>query len=410
MNVSLVHNYYQQPGGEDAVFAAEKALLERAGHDVKVYTCHNDEIVAYSALEKCLLAKRAVWASTVYRELVSFLRKAEPAVVHFHNTFPLISPSAYYACREVGVPIVQTLHNYRYLCLAATLFRDGHVCEDCVGKTLPWPGLLHGCYRDSRAQSAVVVAMLSLHQWLKTWHNQVDVYITLTEFARQKFVEGGVPEEKIIVKPNFLHPDPGVREGEGKYVLFVGRLAAEKGLQTLLQAWRCLKDIPLRIVGDGPLADELKIFVRSHSVRVEMLGRRSHEEVIALMKAARFIVFPSEWYEGFPLTIVEAFACGLPVVASRLGAMADIVDDGRTGFHFAPRDFESLAEKVVWLWDRPQYSKEIGLQARQEYEAKYTAKQNYEMLMNVYAQAVERMKARDEEHAFVDPQTFLSES
>lgn len=293
------------------------------------------------------------------------------------------------------MPVVQTLHNYRLICPNALFLREGKVCEDCLGKTIPYPALLHSCYRRSFAATAVTVAMLVFHRLLGTWRNQVDVYIALTEFARQKFIQGGLPAEKIVVKPNFIDPDPGERSSQGDYALFVGRLAVEKGVSNLLAAWQHLPDVPLKIAGDGPLLDQLRAQSEALGLRqVEFLGRRDHDSVIDLMKGARFIVFPSVYYEGFPVTIVEAFACGLPVIASRLGAMQEIIQHGRTGLHFTPADPQDLAQKVREAWSNPGLTLEMGHNARAEYDAKYTAERNYQMLMQIYQTAIERNRAR----------------
>ncbi|KRT66115.1 MAG: group 1 glycosyl transferase [Candidatus Dadabacteria bacterium CSP1-2] len=388
----MVHNRYRQPGGEDAVFAAETEILRKHGHEVVEYLDDNRRI---DGLNPLVAAANTVWSYASREKLSQVLRETKPDVVHFHNTFLQISPAAYYACWKTAQPVVQTLHNYRLLCPVATFFRDGHVCEDCLDRTPPWPAVLHGCYHNSRMQTAVVAAMLVFHRLLKTWQNQVHVYIALTEFVRRKFIEGGLPEEKIVVKPNFVYSDPGIREGKGEYVLFVGRLSPEKGIKTLLWAWQYLQKIPLKIVGDGPLMDEIRAYVKMHTLEwVELIGRCNHEEVLELMKGARFLVFPSEWYEGFPVTIAETFACGVPVIASRLGAMAEIVDDGRTGLHFEPGNSEDLAAKVKWAWTHLDQMLQMGREARAEYEAKYTAERNYKMLINIYEKAIEQHKRR----------------
>ncbi|GAP62436.1 hypothetical protein ARMA_0859 [Ardenticatena maritima] len=316
------------------------------------------------------------------------IRERKPDVAHFHNTFLMISPAAYYACQEEGVPVVQTLHNYRLICPGALLMREGRVCEECVGRTAPWPSVMHGCWRGSRLQTSVVAAMLMVHRAMKTWSEQVDIYIALTDFARRKFIEGGLPAEKIVVKPNFVDPDPGVGRHEGNYALFVGRLSPEKGMHTLLRAWRMLKDVPLKIVGDGPLRAEVEAFIgREGLTEVEVLGRKAREDVFCLMQKARVLVFPSECYENFPVSVAEAFACGLPVIASRLGAIAEIVEDGRTGLLFNPNDPEDLAVTVEWAWTHSEKLAEMGREARRAYEEKYTAERNYALLMDIYAQA-----------------------
>ena len=384
MRVLIVHNHYTQPGGEDAVFEAEKALLERMGHEVIPFVEDNARLKGMNPLKAAL---NAVWSREAQEKLRRLIRETKPDVAHFHNTFLMVSPAAYYACREAGVPVVQTLHNYRLICPGALLMRDGRVCEDCMGRAIPWPGAVHGCWRGSRLQTSVVVAMLTVHRLMKTWTEQVDVYIALTEFVRRKFIGGGLPAEKVVIKPNFVHPDPGPGEGRGGYALFVGRLSPEKGVRTLLRAWEQLDGkVPLKVVGDGPLAEE----VRRAAARlpgVEWLGRKGQEEVYALMGDAAFLVFPSEWYEGFPMVIAEALARGVPILATALGSQGSIVDHGRTGLLFRPGDPEDLAEKVEWAWTHPNDLREMGREARREYEQKYTAEKNYEILMDIYERA-----------------------
>ena len=395
MKILLVHNFYQQPGGEDAVFAAEVSLLRGRGHQVIEFTEDNKRI---DGMRRWAVATQAIWSRGAKARLLKLLQETRPDVMHFHNTFLLISPAAYYACREAGVPMVQTLHNYRLICPSALLMRDGRVCEKCIRRAVPWPGVVHACWRGSRRQTAVVAAMLTVHRWLKTWQEHVDIYITLTEFARQKFIEGGLPVDKIVVKPNFVESDKlRVMESwktERGYALFVGRLSPEKGVRTLLQAWRRLKGVSIKIVGDGPLMEEVQSFVNRHDLNgIEVLGHRPRDEVFQVMKGACFLVFPSEWYEGFPITIAEAFACGVPVIASRLGAMAEIVEDGRLGLHFEPGNPEGLAAKVEWAWAHPKKMQAMGREARREYEAKYMAERNYKILMEIYQQAMEEARS-----------------
>lgn len=378
MKVLLVHNYYQQPGGEDEVFATEGRLLEERGHQVFRYVEDNDRIGRLSRRE---LLQDTIWSRTARDDIRRLIRQVRPDVAHFHNTFPLISPAAYWAAQSAGVPVVQTLHNYRLLCPNAQFFRDGHACVDCLGKAIPWPGVLHACYRESRPASAAVAAMLSSHRLLGTWNRQVDRYIALTEFARQRFIEGGLPPEKIVVKPNFVHPDPGVGEGRGGYALFVGRLSREKGVQTLFQAWQDLEDrIPLKVIGDGPLAFE----ARSASDRlsnVEWLGRLPAPQVLNLMGDALCLVVPSEWFEAFPRVVAEAFARATPVIASSIGALAEIVSHGRTGLLFEPGNAADLASQVRIM---SELGSDMRAAVRREYEQKYTAERNYETLLATY--------------------------
>ncbi len=393
MKILLAHNKYQRPGGEDQVYEAEGELLEAQGHQVLRHTVHNDQIKSMSALA---LAGATLWNRASYRELRKLLRRERPEVIHFHNTFPLISPSAYYAARAEGVPVVQTLHNYRLLCPNGLLMREGRVCEDCLGKSLKWPGAAHACYRESRAASGMAAMMLAAHRILRTWTEAVDLYIALTEFGRRKFIEGGLPTEKIVVKPNFVQTEIEPAHAPGQYAFFAGRLSPEKGVRLLLRAWRELPDVPLKIVGDGPMIDEVRAVVQETSLsqRVEVLGQRTHADVLSLMRLARFVVFPSEWYETFGLGMVEAFACGVPVIASRLGAMEELVADNRTGLHFTSGDASDLAAKVRRAWTHQVEMELMGREGRREYETKYTAAQNYKMLMDAYQLAMARAKRR----------------
>jgi len=396
VKVLVVHNTYQQRAGEEAVAGAESWLLEANGHAVARYERQNDELQGRGALGGIGAAVETVWSARSFREMSELIAKERPDVAHFHNTFPLISPSAYYACARAGVPVVQTLHNYRLLCPAAKFLRDGKVCEACLGRGVAWPAVVHGCYRGSRAATAAVTAMLAVHRGMGSWQTKVDVYIALSEFARRKFIEGGLPAERIVVKPNFVAGDLTPRTQPGGYVLFVGRLSEEKGLQLLLSAWRGMQTkIPLRIAGDGPLLAKLSREVGESSLaHIELVGHRTPEEVRALMHGARFLVFPSMWYEGFPMTIAEAFASGLPVVASQLGSMAEIVQHGVTGLHFEPGVATDLAAKVEWAWDHPEELARMGRAARAEYEAKYQPSTSYEMLMDIYRVAMARRARR----------------
>ena len=393
MRILLVHNRYQQPGGEDAAFITEDKLLEAHGHQVLRYTLHNDRV---SKMSRLALAKATFWHGEVYRELRTLIRRERPQVAHFHNTFPLISPAAYYAARAEGVPVVQTLHNYRLVCSNALLFRDGQVCEDCLGKTIPWPGVVHACYRQNRAASGVVTGMLAAHRALGTWTELVDVYIALTNFAREKFIEGGLPAEKIVTKPNSLQSDPGLGQAQGEYALFVGRLSVEKGVETLLAGWKSIgKTMPLKIVGEGPLGSKVAQAV-GRVPGVEWLQAQPREQTLTLMRDARVLILPSVCYENFPMVLAEAYAVGLPVIASDVGSLSTLIDPGRTGLYFRPGDPEDLAAQVEQVLVRPSELVRMRTQARAEFESKYAAEQNYSMLMDIYQQALGRKEGRHE--------------
>lgn len=393
MLILLIHNFYQRPGGEDARVRQERDLLISHGHRVIEYTRNSGEIALNGLASRVRLGTRTLWSKRTYRELSSLIARDRPDVAHIHNTIPLISPSAYYACKQARVPVIQTLHNFRLFCPSGDFLRGGHVCEDCLHGTL-LHGVWHRCYQHSTGATAALALMLASQRALHTWKERVDCYIACTDFARSKFIEGGLPAEKIVVKPCFVDPDPGPRVGAGEAALFVGRLSPEKGLRTLIAAWKHLSGkVPLRIAGDGPLRAELELEIKRHGLSgIEMLGHVSGEKTLAEMKRARFLVFPSEWYEGLPLTIAEAFACGTPVVASKIGSLVELVQDGRTGLHFTPGDPKDLAAKVEWAWEHPDATQEMGLHARGEFEQKYVAARNYRMLMDIHERVIQSCK------------------
>lgn len=391
MRILLVHNFYQLPGGEDQVFADESRLLQAHGHDVHPLTMHNDTV---ERMGKLRLACTTLWNTRAYRRLRAEIRAHHPDIVHFHNVFPLVSPSAYYAARAARVPVVQTLHNYRLLCPGATLFRDQRCCQDCVGRPIPWPAVVHRCYRGSAAASAMTAGMIALHRGAGTWSHAVDVYVALTPFARRKFIEGGLPAHKIEVKPNFVDPDPGYLPGHAGYALFVGRFSPEKGIETLLEAWRRLGlEIPLKIAGDGPCAATVRK-ATDEIAGVEWLGWRPAAEVRALLRGAAFLVFPSAWYEGLPKTIIESFAVGTPVLASKIGSLDGLITHRRTGLHVRAGDPDDLANLARWAWTHPGEMADMGVRGRQEYEAKYTASANYDQIMAIYDRAATAARTR----------------
>lgn len=385
MNIICAHTFYQQPGGEDTSFRAQVALLRANGHEVITFTRDNADAARLNPVSAGI---QTIWSREAARDLRQLIRKTNADLVHFTNTFMLISPAAYYACRAEGVPVVQDLRNYRLLCPVATFVRDGRLCEDCLGKTPPWPSVLHACWRGSRPATAVVAAMLTTHRLLGTWDRLVDMYVALTETSRQKFIEGGLSPDKIAVKPNFLEPAPEPGKNRENYALYAGRLSPEKGIQTLLNAWETIEGLPLKIVGDGPLAELVQAAALRHPARIEWLGHLHRPRVLELMQQATVLIFPSISYETFGNSIVEAMATGLPVIASRIGSMAEMIEDQKTGMHFGPGDTVDLAAKVRRVLARPGEIAAMGQAARQEYEAKYTASKNYEILMDIYARCM----------------------
>jgi glycosyltransferase involved in cell wall biosynthesis len=387
VRVLIVHNQYQQPGGEDQVVAAEAALLEANGHGVLRYTIHNDRVRELGPLR---LGARTIWSSASYADIRSICRAHRPDIAHFHNTLPLISPSGYYAARSGGARVIQTLHNYRLGCPAALFFRDGHVCEECLGKSFAWPGIAHRCYRASRVASAAVASMVGVHRALGTWDRAIDRYIALTEFARAKFVEIGISNDRITVKPNFVNSVPGVGKHQGGYALFVGRLSAEKGVKTLIQAWRMLPPTcRLKVIGSGPMEGLLTGLPEG----VEWLGWQERDDVAKWMRDAAFLVFPSECYEGAALTIIEAYAAGLPVIAANLGAGPELVRDGVTGLLYDAGESAALAQRMRWAFDHPAELTSMQAGAHREFTDRYTPASNYKALMEVYNTVIQQPSA-----------------
>lgn len=385
MKIVHCHNFYQQAGGEDQVFDDETRLLESHGHEVIRFVRHNDAIKQMTPLAA---AVGTIWNRQASAELRQVIRRTQPALVHFTNTFPLISPAAYYAARKEGVKVVQSLHNYRLICPNALLLRNGKPCEDCLGKAVPWPAVRHACYRNDRRATTVLAAMLGFHRALGTWNRMVDLFIALTEFSRDKFIQGGLPAEKIVVKPNFIRVDPGLGDGSGGYAVFVGRLAPEKGIDTLLGAWSKYNlDLPLTILGDGPLAEAVRQAAQANP-RIRWLGHQSADRVLEIVGAAKFLLLPSVWYEGLPKIIVEAFSRGTPVIASNLGAMTELIEHGRTGLLFRAGDAAALAGAINNATRDEAVLAEMRLAARQKFEQKFTAEANYQMLMSAYRRAL----------------------
>jgi glycosyltransferase involved in cell wall biosynthesis len=389
MKIIMVHNSYREAGGEDVVFESEQRLLERAGHRVIPYVRSNRELDSASFLDRIAIVPRMLWSSKTRSEFAAVLDAENPDLVHVHNTFMVISPSIYSACSERSIPVVQTLHNLRLLCPAGNFFRDGIICKECVDQSL-LRSVRHGCYRNSRAATASVALMVAFHRTLDTWRKSITRFITLTEFAKKEFVAAGFPSDKFVVKPNFADPDPSQRIAAGKYALFVGRLMENKGVRILLDAWKRIPtQYPLEIVGDGPERYALETEARESQLSgITFRGQLSREAVIETIKGARYIIVPSTLLEGFPMCIVESFACGTPVLCSRLGSLAEIVEDHITGLHFNPGDAKDLASKVEWAWNHPRELAQMGRAARVKYETDYTAEKNYSLLMGIYQQAL----------------------
>lgn len=386
MKILLIHNFYRSgtPGGEDVVVRQERELLESAGVQVVAYTKSNDDVDERDRRQVLRTVAHMSWSRQTYDRLTRLLRHEKPDVAHFHNTFPLITPSAYAACRDLGVPVVQTLHNYRLVCCAGTFFRDGAVCQLCTAGH-PWEGVRHSCYRDSVAGSLAVAWMLRRNWANGTFAQLVDVYVALSSFAAGRFAAEGLPSERIMIKPNFVDSTEPASAGGGGYAVFAARLSEEKGVRTLLEAWRRLPDVPLKVVGDGPLLGEMRAVAERDRLPMEFVGMQPRSVVLDLIGRAELQVIASECFEGFPLVLVESYARGTPVVASKIGSLAELVIPGQTGLQFETSNPASLAAQVRRLWEDPQQRVALRAGARRRFESDYTPARNLDRLLEIYA-------------------------
>ncbi|WP_255286062.1 glycosyltransferase [Priestia megaterium] len=386
----LVHNYYQESGGEDQVLKQEIDLLKENGHEVITYTKHNNEIQTYNVFQKISLFFKTTFSLKEYFVFKRVLKKISPDIVHFHNFFPLFSPSVYYACQDLKIPVIQTLHNYRLICPAATFMRDNEVCEKCLSGSLI-NSIKYGCYRGSKVQTIPVANMIYINNMLKTWHSKVNYYITLTEFAQKKFIDYGLPKEKVVVKPNFLDKSSNVSCSKENTILFVGRLSKEKGVDILIKAWKSLhdkQDYKLLIAGDGEERVKLQKLAENQN-DVKFLGKIPSDSVKELMGKSKYLVVPSRWYEGLPMTIVESYSAATPVICSKLGSLEEIVEDNVTGFHFKVSNHKDLAlilEKAINI-SSSDYQ-HLSRKSLEAFKNKYDKHINYKILFNIYKKAV----------------------
>jgi glycosyltransferase involved in cell wall biosynthesis len=366
MRILQVHTHYREPGGEDQAVETEARLLRDAGHEVLTWRAGNPE----GARAAATLAV-APWNRAAAARLRRSAARTQPDIAHVHNTWFATSPAVVASLQELGIPVVMTLHNFRLMCAAATLFRDGATCRDCVGSH-PWHAVEHRCYRGSRSQSIVAASTIALHQRRGTWRRDVDRFLALTEFGRQQFIAGGLPADRLEVKSNSV-PDPGPRvrpPSAAGTVVYVGRLSEEKGIQTLLEAWQtsAANDLELVVVGSGPLEAELRARAPTS---VRFTGSLPRADVATLLLDARALVFPSICYEGQGLVALEAAAAGLPVIRSDLGAMAELFAPGAEDLLFRPGDVASLSAALTLLADDRCVDQE-GALARRRFEERYT--------------------------------------
>ena len=391
MKILFIHNRYKQFGGEDVVVEQEASLLADKGHEVRTIIFDNTSIAGF--FSKLKTSFQSIYNFSSAKKIAGSISEFKPDIVHVHNLFIVASPSIIYAAQKAKIPVVMTLHNYRLICANALLLRDNTVCELCVSKKFPISGIRYKCYRNSAFGSALVTFITGFHKIFNTWKNKVATYITLNEFSRSKFLNSSlhVPTDKLITKPNFI-PDPGETATQREdFFLFAGRLVVEKGVYVLAKAFAEMPEHKLVIVGDGPEKTRLQDQFKDHP-NIIFTGTLDKQEVKEYMRSCKALICPSIWYEGAPLTIIEAFATGTPVIASRLGSMKESITDGFNGLHFNAGDATDLQEKVKVLNKETASSPMLYKNARQTYLEKYTAETHYRSIINIYENLIAAKK------------------
>lgn len=378
--VLIVHNYYQIPGGEDTVVNNEKKMLEENGHDVVMYTRHNDEIKEKGIMGKLLLPFETIYSFKTIRDIKKIVKEKKIDIVHIHNTFPLISPSIYSASKKAGAKVVQTVHNFRLLCPAATFARDNKICEDCVNKGL-LNSIRHNCYRNSKLQTIISASMLKFNRIIGSY-KKVDAYIALTEFNKEK-LSSLIPKEKIFVKPNFCEKlsIPIVPIEEREYFMFLGRLDKLKGINLLVEAWKEIKGEELLIVGTGPEEEYLKKYINDNNIKnVKLIGYKKKDEAMKLLSKAKALIFPVQWYEPFGLVLIEALKLGVPIIANDIGSIFEIINNDKLGIIEkinSPIDIKKMVYKFLRRYN---YYNNLD----ENFKNKYETRNNYKIIKQIY--------------------------
>lgn len=397
MKILVIHNEYLQRGGEDTVFAQEKTLLASHGHEVESLLFSNAVIA--TTWDKVIYSLKCLYNFGAYQAVKKKIIAFQPDVIHVHNFFYVASPAIFYAASNMKVPVVMTLHNYRLICPSAFLFHNGEIYRDSIHKVFPLEAVRKKVWNNSFLLTASIVLCTGIHKLLGTFRRHVDGFIVFTEFSRNLFLDSSLqlPKESFFIKPNFSE-DKGITAAErGDYFLFAGRLSEEKGLDILLRA--CEQgSFNLKILGDGPLRAKVEAYASRYPT-IEYLGKRPQEEVTGFMQKAEALIFPSIWYEGMPMVILEAFSCGTPVIASRLGNPQSMIEEGKNGLFFEPKDAEGLVEIVRKVNTDPRLQKSLSLGARASYDQQYTSQQNYEMLMDIYSEVQHKAFNKHDAHS-----------
>lgn len=406
MKILLVHNLYKQPGGENVVFESEGELLSKHGHFVERLVFDNSTIKTFA--DRLLSGLKVIYNPESARQLKEKIEHFNPDIIHVHNFIPLVSPSVFFVAKKFNIPIILTLHNYRLICPSATLVHKGKIYERSIHTVFPFDAIIKGVYRKSVLDTAAIAIMVAVHNLIGTWRNKVDFFIALSNFAKEKFRTSAlaISDELLVVKSNFV-PDFGVGHSErDNDLLFVGRLVEEKGIRVLLKA-ASLLPFKLTIIGDGPMKALVTKAARTNP-NIHYLGFQDKVTIARHMKRCKALIFPSIWYEGFPLTILEAFSTGTLVIASQLGAMAEIIQDGVNGLLFEAGDEKALVDKIIEVDAKPKYAKQLADTARLSYLAHYTPEKNYGLLIGIYNKALSRK--HQEENKLAKPLFSLSNS
>lgn len=396
MKILAIHNFHRSgsASGDDQVFKSETSMLEEHGHEVIRYTVSNDEFDKADAAGKLAATFGMLWSFKNYRAVVSLIREHHPDLVHVHTFFPLLSPSILYAAKRMGVPVVATLHDTRFVCPVATSLRDGKICNEC-GDGHYLRMTRHACFKGSRLQSLLVAGIFKYHRARRSFYKQIDRYICLNENQIDLLKDIGFDSSKIVKKYNFV-PDAQANMAAERvsglperYAVFYGRIGAEKGIRVLQRIWNEIDDIPLVVMGGGPLEDDFKAWA-DKKPNVYFLGYTPHEQCMAIAKAGEFVVFPSIWYEGCSMVEIESESLGLPLIATDLGFSAEAVNAGVNGVKVPLGDMHGWVTAIRGLWKEPELCKKMGMNARRDYEDKYTPENNYQQLINIYQSTLER--------------------
>lgn len=384
MKVLIIHNHYLEKGGEDEVVSAEARLLEEHGHKVILYEKSNEHIKKLSFFKRLIFIMLELnFSKPVYKEIKEIIRKEKPDIAHVHNIFICITPSVYFALKEENVPIVQSLHNYRFFCLKGTFFTKGKVCEKCKDKQF-LNAVIRKCWKNSFVLSCLLAKLLYKSG---TFFKSIDSFIVLSKFSIDKFIEFGLEKQKIYLKTNFLTVESELNNQDCNYALFVGRLVDYKGIKTLMEAFKISPSFKLKIIGDGPMRRDVCSVISLHK-NIEWLGKLEKDLVFEVIKKSSFVIFPSECYETMGVVIIESFVFSKPVIASNLGAAKELVSDGVNGILFEPGNAHDLAAKVSYLFSHKTERIKMGENARKICLELFDKERNYNDLMSIYTETI----------------------